>query len=348
MYPMLCTMCRESSWLHLCILAAVLLPTKVKEFFGLLPQEYVCVAREDLPDHPRLFLTTTEGTKCIEVTSRHLLLGYKPLLIGIRLDEASSGLADVQTICLSFTNGEFKPGRQWRGFWTTVHCLARLQLSRMKDDLGLTGLIVFKGEFGEQSFLPVHQALANRVADRIRRKPGSEANLKGNQYDQVRVAYSIPRAISVITVNDGELLNFFPTDLHGQAADDVYVSSLRIGGMACNQVESLTRIVISHVEVKAFRETYALGKNHMKPLRPAQSFGEVRFSSDSGIPVYPNATDYLELDRIAQWDAGIHRLFAYKIVGRGEVRKGKTLAHIHRYYAQWRLNHHKSAEYFYR
>lgn len=57
-------------------------------------------------------------------------------------------------------------------------------------------------------------------------------------------------------VKDDELLNFFPTDLHGQIGDGSYVSSLRIGGMACNQVEAVQRIVISHIDVNAFRETY--------------------------------------------------------------------------------------------
>lgn len=325
----------------------MLLPTKVKEFFGLLPQEYVCVALEDLQDHPAVYLTTRDSNQFIDVTSKHVFLGYRPLLIAVGLDEEEEELQKAQQVCLSFTSSEFKPVTKWRGFRTSANCIARVELSRMKDDLGLPGVAIFRGEFGEHSFLPVHQALANRLADMIRRKPGSDANLRGNQYDQVRIAYAVPRTISVITVKDGELLNFFPTDLHG-AADDHYLGSLRIGGMACNQVQSLPRIIISRIDVDAFRETYALGRNHMRPLQPADNFVKTELASDSGIPVYPNAIDYLELERIAHWDAGIHRIFSYKIVGSRLVRKGRTLAHIHRYYAQWRINHHLSAEYFYR
>jgi len=324
-----------------------MVPAILKKAFGLLPQEYVCVALEDMQDHPSVFMTAKGSAAWIDVTKSHMVLGYKPLLIGIWTGETDSELADALQVCLSFTGGAFKAGKDWRGFNTAANCIARLELTRLNHELKLPGLAIFSGDFGEHSFLPAHQEWANRLADRVRSKPNSDANLAGNLYEQVRIAYCIPRTISVITVKDNDLLNFFPTDLHGAVGSDHYLSSLRIGGMACGQVENVDRIVISRVDVDSFRQTYALGKNHMKSLQPADNFKVAQLSSQSGIPVYPNATDYLELEREGQMDAGIHRMFSYKVVGRGQVRKSKALAHIHRYYAQWRINHDRSAEYFY-
>jgi flavin reductase (DIM6/NTAB) family NADH-FMN oxidoreductase RutF len=323
-------------------------PPFLKKTFGILPQEYVCVALEDMPDHPSVFMTTRDSTQIIDVTSRHLMLGYKPLMIAIPLDDTDRERQSVSRICLSFTGGEFKPGGRWRGFNTAANSIARLTLSRMNDGLKVPGLAIFAGEYGEHSFLPLHQAWANRLSDLIRTKPGSDANLEGNPYKQARIAYSVPRTISVVTVKDGDLLNYFPTDLHGAFGSDQYLSSLRIGGLACDQVQRTSRIVISTVDVEAFRQTYALGKNHMRMPQPAGNFEQAAILSPSGIPVYPNATRYLELDRSGHWDSGIHRIFKYRVAGKGHVRDGKTLAHIHRYYAQWRLNHHRSAEYFFR
>jgi hypothetical protein len=149
-------------------------------------------------------------------------------------------------------------------------------------------------------------------------------------------------------VKDNDLLNFFPTDLHGAVDGEYYLSSLRLGGMACNQVDRLHRLVISSVDVDAFKKTYELGKNHMRPMQPVTHFEPSFVLSASGIPVYPHATTYIELEWVRQWDVGIHRIFLYRSLSKGEVRSGKTLAHIHRYYAQWRINNRLSAKYFFR
>jgi hypothetical protein len=321
--------------------------TKIKKIFGLLPQEYVCAALEDVTDHPSVVMTTRDSMSFVDVTSNHILLGYKPLVIAIKLDDAATHLSEVQQICLIFINGDFKPDRHWRGFATSSRSIARLLLTKVKQQFNVPGLTIFTGDFGEHSFLPIYQAWANKLVD-MRRKQSSEANLDGNGYEQVRIAYCVPRTISVITVKDGDLMNFFPTDLHGAVGDHDYLSSLRIGGMACNQVETLKRVVISRVDVDAFRQTYSLGKNHMKPLQPLDNFDAVHRKSQSGIPLYPHATEYFELERTGHHDIGIHRLFSYRIIDRGRIHNGKTLSHIHKYYAQWRINHRLSAEYFYR
>jgi len=326
----------------------VSLTSSIKKSLGILPQEYVCVALEDMPDRPSVFMTTRGSSAVIDVTSRHLFLGYKPLLIAIPPDDAGGELQSANQICLSFTHGEFKPGEQWRGFNSHANSIARLQLSQMTDDLKFPGLSIFAGEFGEQSFLPTRQALANKLVDALSRKPASEANVTGNLYEQVRIAYCSPRPISVITVKDDDLQNFFPTDLHGSLGSEFYLSSLRVGGMACEQVEHVRRLVISKVDVTSFRKTYSLGRNHMKTMQPVTCFEPAVVQSASGIPVYPHATSYCELELIRHIDIGIHRIFLYKTQAKGEVRSGKTLAHIHRYYAQWRINHHLSAEYFFR
>lgn len=318
--------------------------SRVKELFGLLPQEYVCVAKESVPDHPRVFLTSDAMEASLDVTLQHVLLGYNPLVIAISLDERFKNTA---RICLSFTHGDFILDTQWRGFKTSKRCIARVEMARAQVELTVGGATLFIGVNAWQKFLPLHQMLANKIVDRMSRKPPSEANVSGNQYEQVRVAYSVPRQISVITVKDQDLMNFFPTDLHGRIGD-YYLSSLRRGGMACEQVHQVKRVAMSSVDVVMFKETYQMGKNHMRPLRPGDSFATTTLFTQSGIPVYPAALDYLEMEWVEFLDIGIHRIFLYKITGGGVVRSSTTLAHIHRYYAQWRINNRLSAEYFYR
>jgi flavin reductase (DIM6/NTAB) family NADH-FMN oxidoreductase RutF len=325
----------------------IMIPPALARFMGILPREYVCIAREDFPDTPSVHLTTRGSRQVIDVTDRHVMLGYKPLIIAIVFNEDEQAAANEAEICLTFTHGPFRCGAPWRNF-PGGPSLARLELRKIDQPFAKKGLCMFVGVHGEHRFLNIFQNLASRVYSSFRRKPASEANLDGNVYDQVRIAYSIPRVISVITVKDDDLLNFFPTDLHGSLGADHYVSSLRIGGMACSQVETLRRLVIAKVDVASFRKTYALGANHMKSPQPAGHFEASELTSPSGIPIYPSATSYLELDLAQSLDIGIHRLFFYTVSGRGTVRSGKTLAHIHQHYALWRLNHGRSGEYFFR
>jgi hypothetical protein len=346
--PVFLNQLRELRNSHLRILIAAMLPSILKKALGLLPQEYVCVAAEDIPDHPSVFMTFKGSDAALDVTAQHILLGYKPVIIAIISSDIEIVEGHAQTICLTFTQSKFKADTRWRGFSTSARALARMELSLINVEIDEPGIAFYKGEFGEHSFLPAIQSIANRLSDLNRRKQASEANLDGNLYEQVRIAYSVPRIISVITVKDNDLLNFFPTDLHGGVDSEYYLSSLRIGGMACSQVDRLRRIVIANVDVDAFRKTYELGKNHMSPMQPVTHFEPSFVLSASGIPVYPHATTYIELEWVRQWDVGIHRIFLYRAFSMGEVKSGKTLAHIHRYYAQWRINHRLSAEYFFR
>jgi flavin reductase (DIM6/NTAB) family NADH-FMN oxidoreductase RutF len=320
-----------------------MIPTAIKRLLGILPQEYVCVARESIRDTPHVVLTRKGSADSIDVTHTHVLLGYKPLIIGISYDAGVSA-----EICLTFSDTLQPPNNTWRGFPSVSTAIALLQMRRLDDSFHVPGFQMYEGIFGEHSFLNFYQSAANNLAERIRRKPPSDANISGNLYEQVRIAYSVPRQISVVSVKDHDLLNFFPTDLHGAVSDNLYISSLRMGGMVCSQVETLKNLVLSSVDVEAFRKTYGLGKNHMQPLKPPESFEPTVAHSPLGIPLYPHATTYLELELVQMMDHGIHRLFLYRVKYRGEVKRGKTLAHIHSYYAQWRLNHGKSTEYFFR
>jgi hypothetical protein len=320
-----------------------MIPAAIKRVLGILPQEYVCVARENIHDTLNVVLTRKGSADTVDITHTHVLLGYNPLIIGISHDPGVSA-----EICLTFSDTVEPANTTWRGFPTVRTAIARLHLRRLEGSFDVPGFQLYEGTFGEHVFLRFYQAAANRLVERLRKRTPSEANISGNTYEQVRIAYSLPRQISVMTVKDHDLLNFFPTDLHGAVPGNLYVSSLRIGGMACRQVETLKNLVLSSVDVVAFRKTYGLGKNHMQPPKPPASFEPTFACSPSGIPVYPHATNYLELELVKKMDHGIHRLFLYRVKYRGEVKGGNTLAHIHSHYAQWRLNHGKSTEYFFR
>ena len=143
-----------------------------------------------------------------------------------------------------------------------------------------------------------------------------------------------------MTVGDVPLVNMFPTDLHGVIGNGYYASSLRIGGNANAQVESLRRVALSDVDASSYMEVYSMGKNHMMDLQ-----NEVRFmlhhrrSRIFNFPLPEWALRYKEMIREGSFDHGIHRIHFYQIVHSEELENsGPTLAHIQQYYAQWRMD----------
>jgi hypothetical protein len=166
----------------------------------------------------------------------------------------------------------------------------------------------------------------------------------------VRIAYAIPRVISLISVCKDNLMNLFPTDLHGSVTDNFYTSSLRIGGKANAQVEGAGRIVLSEMHVDYFREVYALGKNHMKEMKSLDNFMLLQQrSAKLALPLPVGMLRYRELEILNSCSVGLHRIHLYKVLSDSLPAEGaRTLAHIDHYYMQWRLNHALTSEALFR
>jgi hypothetical protein len=171
-----------------------------------------------------------------------------------------------------------------------------------------------------------------------RHRPGN-VSLPGNLHDQVRIAYAVPRIIPLITVGKDKRMNVFPTDLHGPFSDQFYLSSLRKGGKANEQVEHFGKLALSTIEAREFELAYALGKNHMQDLKQIDHFEDFKgVSATFSIPLPDSVLSYRELTRRQSFDFGIHRIHLYENVFHKQVKNGLTLAHVHQYYLQWRMN----------
>ena len=318
------------------------------------PQEYCCLEMESLQHPFSTILTLKDKLFKLDITHTHLFLGYKPLIIGVYVElesEEHKNLADHNQVLLSLVQNHFLGDFHWRHFQADRKSVARLIL-RKQEERRLKGyaLFVYEGEYGDHSFLSQKHQFINSQLQRLHRRQSTNVSLNDNLYDQVRIAYAIPRQISIVTVSDGSRINMFPTDLHGPIGKNAYVGSLRIGGLANDQVELYKRIVISKVEASSYRENYALGKNHMAELQ-----GEEKFSRDAershvfDFPLPRAVVSYQELKHIDSLDYGIHRIHLYEVVHRKELRhQVPTLGHIHQYYAQWRLDHGLETQLFFR
>jgi len=296
------------------------------------PQEYVCLASPI--SETRFLLIEKDTVQRFDITSRHTFLGYKPLIFSLHgedNDPVTEIIESKHEIHLELIYDEITG---------PIH-LADLTLEKLQTrSIGTNRIFFFKGKSAKHNFLSRWHQKLNSARNTFSSKKSGNVSLEGNLHDQVRVAYGIPRKISLITITDGERMNMFPTDLHGEIGS-YYVGSLRIGGLATQQVEKIRTIAISEINAMQFSEVYQLGVNHMRPMKTKDAFHLApQRTVKHGLPLPADVLSYQELELLESIDIGIHRLHFYRVVSRQELSSGTCLTHIHQYYAQWRIDHH--------
>jgi hypothetical protein len=293
-------------------------------------QEYLCIPYEHFmrPLHVYVIL----NKKIIaEVTKEHLFIGYAPLIIVL------PGIPE--TACATSLSLAFFP--QAVAIGTSVSSqqqLASLHLKPLPTPSSHTYQF-FEGLRGHHHFLPLWNRWIIRTANQLYKDQPGNVFLQGNLYEQVQVAYSVPRIISLITVQQDQSCNVFPTDLHGEIEGE-YIISLRTGGKALEQVTESKKIVVAEITALAYKKVYAQGKNHMRATQPRETFD---FENEQSRVLHfdlPKGTvSYRELQLKSSFHHGIHTILIFRILHQDTIRKGiSRLSHVHNAYATWRFN----------
>jgi hypothetical protein len=294
------------------------------------PQDFLCLANETYEQTLNLYLV--DGRKVLKnITHLHAFVGYCPVVFALPLlSEISSPVIETVFSMERLSEGEDYLSKQM------VASLHFINLSKQKTPEGY--VCYYEAISGKHRFTSFyHQGIGQLYNRLYNRKPGN-VFLKGNRYKQVQIAYSIPRKICLITVGKNGLYNLFPTDLHGQVTRDYYIISLRQAGKACEQVIEAKKIVLSDMNVMAYRQVYNFGKNHMQPLKAATCFAFCTAASALfHLPLPDGWNRYKELILEDIYCAGIHNLLLFRVVSE-ESRESQpqTLVHLHNVYASWR------------
>ena len=266
-----------------------------------------------------------------DLTDSHLFIGYYLLIIAISCEKNSS-LNDLlqNNNNIKTVFGESKD-----------KIYAQLILKKINiivfDEVKL---FLFEGVKGSHRFLSKFHILTNSVKYKLTAEKKINIYLKGNLYEQVKIAYSIPRKILLVTLSKNNMFNIFPTDINGRIGRQNFVISLRKNGKANKQVKELKKIVLSEMAADTCKEVYALGVNHIKDLREKNEFDlSEKLPQKFSIPLPSNVLRYFELLFINYMQTGVLNLCFFKIVNSVNIEDSKfTLAHIHRDYAEWRIN----------
>lgn len=305
------------------------------------PQEYLCLDLNEFKKPLKLILKSATSGVVKDMTHHHLFNGYRPLVITFDQNYLSEqDLENKNSILLTFLNDQKK-------------ILATIKLKLFKNiKVNSITYLIFEGVRGTNKFKNKVHHFTNNLRYNITSERKKNIFLTGNLYDQVKIAYSIPRKIYLVSVGNGKLFNIFPTDLSGTIGKDSFILSLRTGGKANEQIENEGKCLVSVMEAEFFEEVYNAGKNHMKAL---SEISEIRIklrdekSSDFNLPVPLGAIKYYELEALKMFEVGIHTLHFLKIINSVELNSNNSiLAHIHRDYAGWRIKNGIQSNYLIR
>jgi len=306
-----------------------------------LSQEYLCVNLFDFEHSLKVYVRDKSSVNENDITQHHLFIGYKPLIISIdKKYLRDSDFNQSQTLFLSFRIDDKSE-------------VASLEVKLIHEvKLISTTCLLFEGVNGIHSFTNQFAKLFKSLHYKLTADKKKNIFLAGNLYEQVKIAYSIPRLIYLASVGSNDLYNIFPTDLSGKFGENNFIMSLRTKGKANSQVESSGKCLIAKMETDSFMEVYNAGRNHMKELSDAATLG-IRLRSESStnfnFPVPLGANQYYELEKIDKFEAGIHTIHFFRILNSVLLSDKKSiLAHIHRDYAEWRLKNSISTNYFFR
>jgi flavin reductase (DIM6/NTAB) family NADH-FMN oxidoreductase RutF len=302
-------------------------------------QEYLCLGKESFSDPLHVYLIRS-GLPVKDITNLHCFIGYSPLVFAIDQEHFGESSEIMELIFSQEPLPLQKP----------FSASAVLAFLRLEKTGSYRSIQFYEGKQASHQFTnSFHQKIGNTINHYYNRKPGN-VFLDKELYKQVQTAYSVPRKISLITVGEDDFYNLFPTDLHGQPCEGFYIISLRQEGWACKQVIQSGKLVLSEMPAKAYKTVYSLGKNHMQPLKPAESFPfSPVLSSHFRLPLAESALAYKELELEHSYIHGIHRIMVFRIVYQALVQymgpdpmtwfsegEQDSLAHIHNVYATWR------------
>lgn len=305
------------------------------------PQEYLCLNKETF-DHPLFMYLASDGRATKDITDLHLFIGYHPLVLALDAQFASLPAIEIIFSQQPLPLNEIVAKKD---------AIARISLQKAGElQSGDTQINFYEGTQAAHRFVSsFHQYIINTYNELFQKKK-SNVFLHKNLYKQVQVAYSIPRTISLVTVAEGRLFNCFPTDLHGQVSEHLYIISLRHEGKACRQVLSSGKILLAEMSCTQFKTVYSLGKNHMQDPRPRESFPFSELNSANfALPIPNGGIAYRELELLDSFNHGIHKIMLFHIRSRVQlVSSNATLAHIHNVYATWRRKKGLAGNYFMR
>jgi hypothetical protein len=296
-------------------------------------KEYLCVPKEKYDNSVRVFIQSSDNI--FDITDNHAMLGYKPLVFLI-----NSEAFDVEDRLPEQLFLSFRVKQEYE--------IAKLELKKIeKCKFNCYNYSLYYCEKGFHKFSSPMVRSFQHFHYFLKAEREKNVFLKGNLFNQVKIAYSLPRKVSLISLFEIDLVNIFPVDLIGKTKVNEYFISLRAGNKSNNQIKKIGKIALCRIESSRCTEVYGMGKNHMKDMLNIRNFSiESEKSELLNYPLPLGTIAYSELERIDSFEYGIHEIHLLRLLNSKTLKNNKTtLAHIHRDILEWRLRRNIPTEF---
>ena len=159
----------------------------------------------------------------------------------------------------------------------------------------------------------------------------------------LNIYYTWPRRVFLVGVGAGERTNLFPMDLVGRADPEHFLLALRASSPAIELMEASRVIAMSGAPAEQLGAIYALGAHHRKASVDTSALPfPVRRSPLHGLPILTEGfTRELTVQHVHR--VGSHVLFVCRV----DDEKGATrrqLGHVSLMYAEWRAKRGRPVE----
>lgn len=282
-----------------------------KLFPSLFPiSEYVTGSAEGLPC--MLKCVAVVNGKRVDLERQPLFLGYKPLVMGIcDAPELIQFIPESKQVTFEFLN--IVSGEKVASLELRVDKIVPIE-----NQL----LVLLVGISGSHTFETRLERLAFRINQRLTKKSPANIDLTRVEYEMLKVAYSVPREIRMVTVRNELGANTFPIDLFGIAGLHHLVLSLRHSKKSFEQIAEAKLIHIRTMSGKYAPFAHFMGRGHSmswhKAVLPPDQIGTEEFGFAKVI-----------------FDYGIHRILILHRISRMIEDSSEKLVHVHRSYANW-------------
>lgn len=280
-----------------------------------------------------------------DITNNHVVVELRPHLIGIMFNREESRIPEYNQD--SFFLSLHDPGHRDN----PDYCFGKIGL-RYYDSLVLDDyfFVLFITTYSRNFCLSPLRIQSHYLYERVflffENDPHNYHKMKPHYLFNNWLIYSLPRAVALVSFDDGKNSNMYPMDLIGPTDSPYYILSLTTIYPSVPYLLKDKRLAVGHMPLNQIDNVYAMGKNNKRISVPREELiVETALSPVFSIPVPVAAINIRELDIVTSFEVCYHTIIIAKT--RNFVRNNEDLhfCHVQRIYQRYLMDQNRPLPY---
>jgi len=310
---------------------------------------WVCAGHDNPQTQAAIFLnakktkdTALQGFARVDISTNHVLVELRPQFIAIMVNAKDLNLFTEypDEFYLTFADPEHatEPNKI---FGEIGLCFKR------HINIAEYALVLFETTYCKNYCLSSWRIQSHYLYERIKlffdRNPHNTQKMSSYYLFSNWLLFSMPRAVALVSFDDGQYSNMFPMDLIGPTDSPYYVLSLTSSDPSLPHILKNRRLVVSHVPLHETDNVYAMAKNHKRQSTSREEMiVDTKLSPDFNIPIPVSALCIRELDIVTSFDVDYHTIIISQVRNFERYKQGLHMCHVQRIYQRYLLNQNRA------